>query len=356
MATGIIYDDRYLQHKTGHHVESPERLIATMNLIKEMNLLESSDFTLLEPKMATVDEIKWVHEEDMIEKARLTSLKAKGGKLQCLDLGDTVLSEESFDVSLLAAGGAITAIDAILEGKVDSAFALVRPPGHHANQFRSSGFCVFNNMAIMAEYALLQENINRVAIFDIDLHHGNGTSDIFYDRDDVLFFSSHQDGRSQYPGSGFPDEIGEGKGEGYTVNVPLAPGARDDVVQKIFSQIIKPVFLQYDPDFILGSIGCDAHHGDPLSGLAFSFQGYGNYVKGFKEIADKCCNGRVALTLEGGYRVDNVAKIVVNILHALAGKELPFVEDATASGENLKVYHRKLMKTLKKNLGKFWTF
>jgi acetoin utilization deacetylase AcuC-like enzyme len=193
MAVGIIYDPKYLQHQTGSHVESPERLVATMDLIKSEKLLESPKFKLITPRPATIDEVKMVHHADMIELARVKAQQAKNGGLQYLDAGDTVVSENSYDVALLAAGGGIAAADAVLNGEVSSAFALVRPPGHHANASRSSGFCIFNNIAILAEYLIKKKGIKKVAIFDIDLHHGNGTSEIFYERNDVLFFSSHQD-------------------------------------------------------------------------------------------------------------------------------------------------------------------
>ncbi|MHA1684525.1 MAG: histone deacetylase family protein [Promethearchaeota archaeon] len=356
MTTGIIFSPKYLKHLTGTHVESPARLEAIMDAIHNNNLLESESFTLIEPTMATVDEILWVHDKEVIDKVKKVSQKARNGSLQALDYGDTILCEDSYDVSLLAAGGVMDAVDAVYDGKVQNAFALVRPPGHHANQFHSAGFCVFNNMAIMTEYILRKKDSKKVAIFDIDLHHGNGTADIFYDRDDVLFFSSHQDGRTQYPGSGFIDEIGEGKGKGYTINAPLVPGASDDVVQDIFKSVIKPVFEQFEPDVVLGSIGCDAHHSDPLSGLSFTFQGYGNYVKGFKDIADKYCDGKLILTLEGGYRVGNLAKCIVNILRVMAGEDMTYIEDNLVSGENVIVYNEKLIASMKEELKDYWKF
>ncbi len=353
---GIVYDPKYLLHQTGSHVESPERLVATMDLIKSEKLLESPSFKLIEPRAATIEEIKTIHHADMIEYARAQSLQAKGGSLQYLDAGDTVVSEKSFEVALLAAGGAMTAADAVLNGDVSSAFALVRPPGHHANPSHSSGFCIFNNMAILAEYLVKKKGLKKVAIFDIDLHHGNGTSEIFYERNDVLFFSSHQDPRTQYPGTGFASDIGEGPGKGYNINAPLAPGAGDDVVQLVFSQVIKPVFEQYQPEIILCSFGGDAHYSDPLSGLSFTTQGYGRYVQGFKEIADKCCGGKMVLLLEGGYRVKILAQSIVNILNVLAGQKMPFVEGEHESGENILEYHQNLAKKMKEHLKPYWKF
>lgn len=356
MPVGIIYDKRYLQHETGSHVESRERLVATMDLIESEKLLASPDFKLIAPRPATIDEVRMVHDADMIERARIKAQQARDGGLQYLDMGDTVVSEHSYDVALLAAGGGMAAADAVLKGDVSSAFALVRPPGHHANASRSSGFCVFNNIAILAEYLLKKKGLEKVAIFDIDLHHGNGTSEIFYNRKDVLFFSSHQDPRTQYPGTGFASEIGEGAGKGYNINAPLAPGASDDVVQLVFAEVIKPIFEQYKPDILLGSIGGDAHFSDPLSGLSFTTGGYGRYVEGFKQIAEKCCGGKMVLLLEGGYRVKILAQIIVNILNVLAGKKMPFVENEQESGESLVDYHRNLAKKMQEHLKPYWKF
>ncbi len=160
----------------------------------------------------------------------------------------------------------------------------------------------------------------------------------------------------QDPGTGFAAEIGEGPGKGYNINAPLAPGAGDDVVQLIFSQVIKPIFEQYKPEIILGSFGGDAHYSDPLSGLSFTTHGYGHYVEGFKQIADKCCDGKMVLLLEGGYRVKVLAQSIVNILNVLAGQKMPFVESEHESGDNILEYHEHLAKKLKEHLKPYWKF
>nr|MDO8114283.1 histone deacetylase [Candidatus Sigynarchaeota archaeon] len=354
---GIIYDKRYLDHQMGfEHPESPARLVTTMEMIESEKLLDDPKFKLIVPRPATIDELKLVHTADHIESVRRKDLMAKDGHLEYLDAGDTAVCGQSFDVAVLAAGGGITAVDAVLKGDVSSAFALVRPPGHHAFPDHSSGFCIFNNAAIMAEYLIKKKGFKRVAIFDIDLHFGNGTSDIFYRRNDVLYFSSHQDPRTQYPGTGYVHDIGEGEGKGYNICAPLAPGASDDVVQMIFEDVIKPVFEQFKPDFMLGSVGCDAHYSDPLSGLSFTTQGYGRYVDGFKKIAEKCCNGKMVLILEGGYRVKILGQSVINILKVLAGEKMPFVEKEIDSGESLLEYHQDLVKKMKEYLKPYWKF
>lgn len=355
MVTEIVYDDRYADHRTGSHVESPERVKAIWAQILEDKLLGSAKYSHVKPEPGTIEDLQLIHDQPMIDRARMKADQAREGGLQVLDLGDTVVSGDSFDVALLAVGGLLTAANDVLSGKAKNAFAIVRPPGHHANKHRSSGFCIFNNVAILAEYLIKKKGLQKVAIFDIDLHHGNGTSEIFYTRNDVLFFSSHQDGRTMYPGSGFVNEIGEGVGAGYNINAPLVPDSTDDIATTIFDEVVKPIFEQYKPDIILGSIGCDAHYSDPLSGLQFTMQGYGNMVKGFKEIADACCGGRLVLTLEGGYKVKVLGKSIVNILQVMTGDEMAHHDKHIEASENVKRYHEKLLAAMKQTLKPFWT-
>ena len=354
MVTEIIYDERYADHRTGSHVESPERVEAIWAQIMEDKLLDREKYRHVKPVPATVEDLELIHDKAMIDRARMKADQAKDGSLQVLDLGDTIVSEESYDVALLAVGGVLTAAEDVLSGKATNAFAFVRPPGHHANRHRSSGFCIFNNIAILAEHLIRNRGLKKIAIFDIDLHHGNGTSEIFYDRNDVLFFSSHQDGRTMYPGSGFVNEIGEGKGKGFNLNAPLVPDSTDDIARTIFTEVIKPVFEQYKPEIILGSIGCDAHYSDPLSGLQFTTQGYGNLVKGYKEIADACCGGKMILTLEGGYKVKVLGKSAVNILQAMAGDDMTHHDKLIESSDSVRRYSEKLLATMKETLKPYW--
>jgi acetoin utilization deacetylase AcuC-like enzyme len=356
MATGIIYDDKYLLHKTGEHVESPARLIAINEMLQEEGFLSDDAYQVIAPRPATIEEIEMIHDRSMIEFAKKKSKEAGDGGLRLLDAGDTVVCGDSFDVALLAAGGCITAVDAVMNGTVENAFALIRPPGHHANRYHSSGFCIFNNVAIATEHLIRDAGVKRVAIFDIDLHHGNGTSEIFYGRNDVLYFSSHQDPRTQYPGTGYIGEIGKGDGAGYNLNVPLEPDAGDDVVQYLFTEVVKPIFEQFQPEILLGSVGFDAHHKDPLSGLAFTTQGYGKYVDGFKTIADDVCGGKLVCLLEGGYRVNSLAMCVSNILNVLQGRSMPHIElEIPASAKSME-YHERLASELKVLMSPYWTF
>ena len=358
MTTGIVYDNIYLLHRIGSHVESHERLIAIMDFLKEKKLLENPDFKLIEPRKATLDQIKYVHTESLIKEVReISELAEKTGRLQSLD-SDTVASEKTYEASLYSVGGNLQAIDEILNGNINNAFATVRPPGHHTNSYKCAGFCIFNNVAIAAEYLFREKGINRIAIIDWDCHAGNGTADIFYngpDSGELVFFDSHQDGRTLYPGTGFIGEIGKKKGEGKIINYPMPPRAADDVIMIFFDQIISPVLNEFKPEFILISAGFDTHWTDQLTGMGWTFQAPANYLKSIKALADKFANGRILITLEGGYEVDKQARAVYNCLKVLNNDDDLIEEDPRESGEDLLYYiNNKLIPALKDQLSPYW--
>ncbi|MHA2287206.1 MAG: histone deacetylase family protein, partial [Promethearchaeota archaeon] len=302
MTTGIIYDDIYLSHRIGSHVESHERLIGIMDFLEEKKVLENPEFKLFEPRKATIEQIKYVHQESLINEVKEASETAEAThQLQYLDWGDTIASGKTYEASLYSVGGNLTGIDNILENKVKNAFAAVRPPGHHSNSYKCSGFCIFNNIAIATEYLFREKNVKKVVLIDWDCHHGNGTQDIFYngsDNGEVVIFNSHQDGRTLYPGSGFINEIGSGKGKGKIINFPMPPGAAEDTVLIFFEEIIKPVCEEFQPEFILISAGFDTHWTDDLTNMGWTYQGPANYLKKIKTIADQFSNGRLLITLE----------------------------------------------------------
>jgi acetoin utilization deacetylase AcuC-like enzyme len=310
----IIKDERYLEHNPGDgHPESPDRLRVIHDLIAK----EFSDLPLIEPRVATEDELAAVHDPFYIQ----TVANTEGRAFSRLD-ADTGLSSRSYLIARLAAGGLLEAVDKILNPRSESVdsmfnpqsairnpqsvFAFVRPPGHHAEPRRGMGFCLFNNIAIAAEYAIEKHGLKRVLIVDWDLHHGNGTQKAFYDRPDVLFFSSHQ--YPHYPGTGNFDEIGSGKGEGYTVNAPFV----DD-------RILKPIALEYKPELVLVSAGFDPYVKDPLGGMHLTGDGFGSLATIVREIADATCGGKVLITLEGGYNPNGLREGVRSVLQALTG-------------------------------------
>ncbi|MGV9199795.1 MAG: histone deacetylase family protein [Promethearchaeia archaeon] len=360
MTTGIIYDEIYLEHRIGTHVESHERLIGIMDLLREKGLLDNPGFQVIKPYKATLDQIKYVHNEDLIKEVmEISKLAEKTGHIQQLDM-DTSVSAKTYEASLYSVGGNLKAIDEILEGNIKNAFALVRPPGHHSNAYKCSGFCIFNNVAIAAEYLLRERGMERVAVLDWDCHHGNGTQDIFYEgspsgEGEVVFISSHQDGRTLYPGSGFENEIGKGKGKGHIINFPMPPNSGDDVIMEFFHEIISPVLSEFEPQFILISAGFDTHHTDRLTGMGWTYQAPANYLKLIKGLAQEYAKERIQITLEGGYEIDKQARAVYNCLKVLNDEEDLITEKPrTSDPELLKYLDNKLFPKLKKNLSPYW--
>jgi len=358
MTTGVIYDDIYLSHRIGTHVESHERLIGIMDFLNEKKLLENPDFKLIRPRKASTDQIKYVHQESLINEVKeVSEISQLTGHIQHLDM-DTSVSAKTYEASLYSVGGNLTGIDEIIEGKVKNAFALVRPPGHHSNSYKCSGFCIFNNIAIAAEYLLKEKGLKRVAIIDWDCHHGNGTQDIFYngsESGEVVIFNSHQDGRTLYPGSGFINEIGSGKGEGKIVNFPMPPGAAEDTVLIFFEEVIKPVCKEFQPEFILISAGFDTHWTDELTNMGWTYQGPAKYLKKLKTIADEFASGRIIITLEGGYEIDKQAKAVYNCLQVLNNNNQLIEEKYRDSDNNVINYvNNKVIPHLKESLKPYW--
>ena len=359
LKTGIVYDDIYLEHRIGTHVESHERLIAIMKLLNQKKIFEDPDYTLIKPKKATVEQIKYVHEESLVNEVKEVSELAEAtGHIQQLDM-DTSVSAKTYEASLYSVGGNLKGIDEILAGNVNNVFAAVRPPGHHSNAFRCAGFCIFNNIAIATEYLFREKSVKRVAIIDWDCHHGNGTQDIFYngsEHGDVVIFNSHQDGRTLYPGSGFINDIGSGKGEGKIINYPLPPRAADDTIILYFDEIIKPICTQFKPEFILISAGFDTHWTDRLTNMGWTYQAPANYLSKIKTIADEFAGGKIQITLEGGYEVDKQANAVYNCIQVLNNKpdELITENPRTSDKEILNYLTKKIIPKLKENLNPYW--
>jgi len=225
-----------------------------------------------------------------------------------VDTPDCAIGFDSYSVALAAAGAAVQGARELISGNMDNGMVLTRPPGHHAEVRQAMGFCFFNNVALAAEYALSQDTIDRVAILDFDVHHGNGTQHIFEDNPRVLYVSSHQ--FPFFPGTGTRDEVGIGTGKGFTRNFPLSAGARDQVFLDIFRNAVPDIVLQFDPDLILLSAGFDAHRLDPIGGLQISTEAFATITDVFKTLADECCEGKLLSVLEGGYSFEALAESV----------------------------------------------
>lgn len=301
MKVGYIYDPIYLQHDTGQHVENANRLGAIISHLDRTGLKQQ--LTPIKPRAAAIGELSLVHNEHYISYIRDVAQKG-GGWLDA----DTVMSSNSYEAALWAAGGVIRATEAVIKGEVDSAFALVRPPGHHATCERAMGFCLFNNVAIAAKCALTNYQLERILIVDFDVHHGNGTQAAFYDNPRVLYISTHQ--YPFYPGTGSIEETGSGMAEGTTINIPLPAGSGDSEYLEVFQQIIVPAAIRFKPQLVLVSAGYDAHWADELALMQVTVAGFAQMVKIIKGLGDELCDGRLVFSLEGGYNLRALAASV----------------------------------------------
>ena len=310
--TGIVRDERYIEHVTDdYHPENPNRLRAIYAMLQHGDM--EGQFTEIAPRPATREELEMVHLPSYIDLIASTA----GQPARRLD-PDTVASPKSYEAARLAAGGVLEAIEAVLQGKIDNAFALVRPPGHHAESNRAMGFCIFNNIAVGAKYAMKIHGMERILIIDWDVHHGNGTQNTFYEDPEVLYFSTHRYGFF-YPGTGAPAEVGSGKGEGFTVNVPMSPGSGDAEYGNVFHHILRPIALSYEPQLILVSAGFDTYSRDPLGGMGMTERGYARLTNIIMDMAERTCGGKIVITLEGGYDLDGLATSVKAVLGELRG-------------------------------------
>lgn len=308
--TGFVYSPAYLKHNTGNHPENSNRLTAIIKWIEKENLTEK--LINLTPIPATVEQISLIHDKEYIHSVK----EACETGIISLD-ADTVISEDSYDAALLAAGGVLTGIDNIFKEKINNVFCAVRPPGHHAERDRAMGFCIFNNIAIGAKYAQKKYGIKKVFIVDWDLHHGNGTQNAFYYDSAVFYISTHQ--QYIFPGTGSSEENGEGDGKGFTMNFPLPHRQGDKEYISLFKKRIYPEIINYKPDLIMISAGFDTHMADPLGGMNISSEGFGKLTDIIFEASDKVCKGKIVSVLEGGYNLEALGESVVFHLKSLMG-------------------------------------
>ena len=310
--TGIVKDPIYIEHKTGqYHPESPRRLEVLYEMLEGDEV--AGLFEILCPSKATREEVEYIHKPSYFDRVAATA----GLSYSYLD-PDTQTSEKSFDASLYAVGGIILGIDKIMNRELKNVFALVRPPGHHAEADRGMGFCLFNNIAIGAMYAIKKYSIDRILIVDWDLHHGNGTQHSFYSDDRVLYFSTHQ--FPYYPGTGDFPETGKGKGKGFTINVPLSVGNGDAEYCRIFQKVLEPVAEMYRPQLVLVSAGFDIYFKDPLGGMKVTPEGFAAFSQILQNIAERSADGKLLLTLEGGYHLGGLCDGVKAVIKQLAGE------------------------------------
>ena len=311
MKLGYTTSEDYLLHKNaGQHPERPDRLRAIWKAIDASGLNER--LVSLDPMHAAVEQIAAVHDRDYIASIECACRNAPAR----LD-ADTGVTEASYDVARLASGGATGAVDAVMNDTANRVFCAHRPPGHHAERAKAMGFCLFNHVAVAAEHAVREHGLKRVAIVDFDVHHGNGTQHSFEDRADVLFVSIQQDPRTCYPGTGRADETGRGDGKGFTLNVPVMPGADDDYYERAFDRLIVPKLSEYEPALLLISAGFDAAKEDPLAQVDLTTDAFAMMTEKLVGVANEHAAGRIVSVLEGGYDLDALGRGVVAHLKAL---------------------------------------
>lgn len=316
MTTAIMTDPRYLAHTDPTHVERKERLNAISQALQASGFRD--ELLSLEARVAVEAELFAVHTPTYLDLLRRFNDEG-GGYLDT----DTYMNTSSWEAATWAAGGTIRLTDAVMQGECRNGFALVRPPGHHATAMRAMGFCLINNVAVAAQYARDALKLERVAIIDYDVHHGNGSQDIFYDDPNVLYCSTHAS--PFYPGSGQIEEIGEKEGRGATLNIPLAPGVGDKGYARVFEQTLIPAVQRWKPQMIFVSAGYDAHWSDPIGPMVLSVTGYAQLTRMIYDLAEELCEGRLVMVLEGGYNLNALGACVVASLQVLRG--LPVEKD-----------------------------
>ncbi len=348
----VLYSSRFLEHKVPPlHPESPRRLNRALSALRESKLLDEVE--VIEPREAALEEIHLIHDPRYVEHVR-SVCRAGGGYLD----SDTPVSEGSFEAAVYAAGAVLKACEMALRREISSAFALVRPPGHHAGKHGialrapSRGFCIFNNVAIAAA-AMLRRRVNRVAILDVDCHHGNGTQEAFYSSSRVLFISLHQHPYTLYPGTGFTYEIGEGDGLGYNINIPLPPMTGDDLYMKLLDEIVAPILRQFKPELILVSAGFDTHRSDPLTRMLITESTFLHMFRLLASLSGEL-KAPVVASLEGGYG-EGLERGVKAAVASLAGLHLEAKEPRTESSRAVASAATSIVKELESVIEGRWS-
>jgi len=337
--TAVVVDQDYLKHDPGDsHPERPERIQVLLDLAKT---LDARSYRLLVPRAASRADLESIHGAEHVRLVESTSRHHQ----YALD-GDTITCRDSFTVSLLAVGGYLVLLDAIAAGEAQNGFALVRPPGHHALRNRAMGFCLFNTMAIGAEYLKRRHGAKKILIMDWDVHHGNGTQEAFYEDPSVLFISTHQ--YPFYPGTGAVNEVGAGGGEGYTINVPLPAGCADAEYLQVFQDIVVPAAEKFRPEWILVSAGFDPHRRDPLGGMGVTEQGFAAMAQRLAAVAERFAAGRIALLLEGGYDLAGLCNSVASVLSTLQEKKPPLAERLPLNQSRIEPLIRRILQVHEK--------
>lgn len=313
MTTTLLYAPA-AEHTRQHHPESKRRVAGLLPFFEDHGVL--GDLSQIEAESATLEQLLQVHSADLLDRIR----QASESRQRQLD-SDTYVTAQSYELARLAAGGCCLAVDRIAAGEARNGLAVVRPPGHHAGRNQVGGFCLINNIAVAARHAQVQHGLVRILIVDFDVHHGNGTQEIFYGDGTVLFVSAHLFHPFFYPGTGGLEETGRGSGRGLTINIPFPPGVGDAAYEQVFREVIVPKAREFAPQLILVSAGFDAHWNDPLARANVSLPGFFRICQILLALAGELCGGRILFVLEGGYHLPALRCGLLNTANALLGRD-----------------------------------
>ncbi len=343
MKFAIALDDAFTRHQTPPgHPERPDRILSIASNLRAWERF--SELQLVEPSPAQEGWLQAVHSPKHIQKVRATA----GRPHSQLD-PDTHTGPESWQTALLAAGSTVHLLEMVLSREASSGFALVRPPGHHAESRRIMGFCLFNNIAVAAQWAIRQQGLKRVAVVDFDVHHGNGTQEIFEERPDVLYLSTHQ--HPLYPGTGMWEEQGVGKGKSATVNFPIGPGKGNGFYLSLFDEFAIPILARFHPQAILVSAGYDAHRDDPLANMNLDEAGFGELAARLNRLARETCGGRILYVLEGGYNLQALSSSVRRTIEVTLDESAPAMKGSQT--DEYDAYRQRARQALLGNWGSF---
>lgn len=333
MTTQIAYSKEFSRHDNSSHPENAERLHVMLNEMRNTSFYD--ELVFFEPDLISEEALYLLHSDEMIQQVK--DLSSIGDSW--IDM-DTYVCKSDYETARKAAAGLLQLSRNVLDGKADNGFALVRPPGHHATHDRSMGFCLFNNAALTANE--ISKTGKQVLIFDCDVHHGNGTQYLLYDRKDIMYQSFHL--YPHYPGTGPIEDIGDGDGKGYTINAPLSHGNGNEAVSQLLDEIFLPIARQFKPDLVIISSGYDSHHLDPLGGLKLTSNFFGEIIAKFQNIQPK-----IVCTLEGGYNLNWIGKCLVSQLGQMISHQVTF-DDVTEEDTNVELIINKI----KNELASYW--
>lgn len=348
--TAIAFSPIFTKHDPGKgHPDSPRRARVIAKEVERLKQKSNCRLQFIYPEKASIENVELVHAKEYIQLVDAVC-KAGGG---ILDSQDTVASANSFEAALYAVGATLKAVNLVMEKKFENAFALVRPPGHHAERFRALGFCIFNNIAIAAQYLIEEFRLDRVLVLDVDAHHGNGTQKKFYETDRVLYVSLHED-PTDFPGTGFIGEIGKGKGLGYNVNIPFPYGTGDRTYLRALREIVVPIVCQYEPEFMLVSAGFDVHRSDPVGNFSLSVLCIQQVYEAIVSLASKTCKKRLACVLEGGYNLNTIGQLAAMAISTMS--ETPYIvtDRIPIIKKNVELEGEKVLEEVKRVQRAFW--